>query len=107
MTTDDAEDQAKDLCTLKLTPRELQLLLKYGYPFDEEEKTLRASTAVKGYHHVRIGAYWIEMMCADVIRSAKELHSQPLLEELDALCDVLETAITLGNRARPYLIKVS
>ena len=48
--------------------REVQLLLKYGYPFDDEQKTLRGSRPVKGCQRVRIGAYWIEMMVADLIR---------------------------------------
>ena len=57
---------------LELSTREVKLLLKYGYPFDEQEKTLRSSRAAKGYHRVRLGAYWIEMMVADLVRSAKD-----------------------------------
>jgi len=102
MTTDDPSEHPRDLRTLELSARELKLLLKYGYPFDEQEKTLRASRAVKGCHRVRIGAYWIEMMVADLIRSAKELRSPSLLEELDALCDVLENALT--DHSKPFLV---
>ncbi len=102
MTTDDPPENPKDLCTLELSTREVKLLLKYGYPFDEQKETLRASRAVKGYHRVRIGAYWIELMIADLIRSAKELRSPALLEEIDALCDVLENALT--DRSKPLLV---
>jgi len=56
---------------------------------------------VKGYHRIRIGAYWIEIMAADPIRSAKELRSRSLLEEIDAVCDVLENALT--NRSKQFL----
>ena len=104
MTTDDPPEHPRDLRTLELTTREVQLLLKYGYPFDEQEKTLRASRAVKGSHRVRIGAYWIEMMVADLVRSAKKLRSPALLEEIDALCDVLENALT--DRSKPFLVAV-
>ncbi len=102
MTTHDPPEHPRDLRTLELTTREVKLLLKYGYPFDEQEKTLRASRAVKGCHRVRIGAYWIEMMVADLVRSAKKLRSPSLLEEIDALCDVLENALT--DRSKPFLV---
>jgi hypothetical protein len=102
MTNDNPPEQLRDLRTLELTTREVKLLLKYGYPFEDEQKTLRASRAVKGYHRVRIGAYWIEMMVADLIRSAKELRTPSLLEEIDALCDVLENA--LRNPSKPSLV---
>ena len=102
MTTDDPPEHPRDLRTLELTTREMKLLLKYGYPFDEQQKALRASRAVKGYHRVRMGAYWIELMVADLIRSAKELRSPPLLEEIDALCDVLENALL--DRSKPFLV---
>jgi hypothetical protein len=35
---------------------------------------------------------WISMWIADIVRSAKETRNQSLLEELYALCDLLETA---------------
>jgi hypothetical protein len=102
MTNDNPPEHPRDLHTLELTTREVKLLLKYGYPFEDEQKALRACQAVKGYHHVRIGAYWIEMMIADLIRSAKELRTPSLLDEIDALCDVLENA--LANPSKPTLV---
>jgi hypothetical protein len=102
MTNDNPPEQPRDLRTLELTTREVKLLLKYGYPFEDEQKTLRASRAVKGYHRVRIGAYWIEMMVADLNRSAKDLRTPSLLEEIDSMCDVLENA--LRNPSKPSLV---
>lgn len=104
MTNDNPPAKARDLRTLELTTREVKLLLKYGYPFEDEQKALHASRAVKGYHRVRIGAYWIEMMVADLIRSAKELRTPSLLDEIDALCDVLENA--LANPSKPTLVVI-
>jgi hypothetical protein len=78
-----------DLRTLEITTRERDLLLKYGYPFPVEEQKLRDSKAVKGLHRVRMGAYWIELMVADLIRSAREIRNGALLDELDALCSAL------------------
>ena len=90
------DEQDSEPRTLELTPRELGLLLKYGYPFPDEAQKLRDSKAVQGYHRVPIDAYWIEMMLADVVRSAKTIRSASLLEELDTLCSVLDCA--LANR---------
>ncbi len=93
---DDQSEPERKLRTVELTPREVRLLLKYGYPWPEDEENLRASRAVGGVHRVRINAYWIEMMIADVIRSAKTIRSAALLEELDALCYALEYALADG-----------
>ena len=38
------------------------------------------------------------MWTADIVRSAKKIRSQSLLEELDALCDVLENAEKYNRR---------
>lgn len=85
---------------MELTPRELALLLEYGYPFSDQERKLRGSKAVKGWHGVRIGAYWIELMIADLVRSAKEIDDGALLEELDAVCSALEYALTENSVRR-------
>ena len=86
-------NEGRNARTVELTPRELRLLLKYGYPFPEQEEALRSSRAVAGYHRIRIDAYWIDLMSGDLVRSAKEIRSRVLLEELDALCCALETAL--------------
>jgi hypothetical protein len=102
MTVDKLDDQDSDLRTVELTARELELLLAYGYPFPAQEKRLRGGRAVKGMHRVRIGSYWIELMIADLVRSAKKIPKQTrntvLLEELDALCSALEYALADDRR---------
>ena len=95
---DDLIPDDSNLRTVELTPRERLLLLEYGYPFPEQEETLRASKAVKGYHRVRIDSYWIEMMLADIVRSAKEINNRRLLEELDGLFSALDCALANGHR---------
>jgi len=90
----------RDLRTLGITPRERDLLLKYGYPFPAEEQKLRDSKAVKGFHRVRIGAYWIELMVADLIRSTREIRNGGLLDELDELCSALEFALSSDHQVR-------
>jgi hypothetical protein len=93
MQTPDVKDSEGKLRTLELSSREVHLLLKYGYPFPEAEQPLRENRAVKGIHHVRIDAYWLEMLLGDLCRSLREQSSRALVEELDALCDELERAL--------------
>jgi len=93
MDNSNLEESEASLRTAELTPRQVKLLLEYGYPFSDQEQILRNSRAVKGYHHVRLGEYWIELMIGDLVRSAKEIRSTSLLEEIDELCDVLEFAL--------------
>lgn len=94
----------QDLRTVELTKRELTLLLKYGYPWPDVAERLRDSNAIGGYHRVPIDAYWIEMMLADLVRSAREISRNSLLEELDALCSVLDCA--LENRPRLTVVSM-
>ena len=96
----DDEGRGRDLRTVELTTREVALLLKYGYPFPDEEQKLRASKAVGGIHEVRLGAYWIELMLGDLARSEREIRSHRLLDELDELYSVLESAFNSGHGTR-------
>ena len=96
----DDEGQGRDLRTVELTSREVSLLLKYGYPFPDEEQKLRSSKAVEGIHRVRLGAYWIELMLGDLARSEREIRSRRLLDELDELYSVLESALNSGRGTR-------
>lgn len=93
----DDEGRGGDLRTLELTSREVSLLLKYGYPFRDVEQKLRSSKAVEGIHRVRLGAYWIELMLGDLARSEREIRSRRLLDELDELYAVLESALNMGR----------
>jgi hypothetical protein len=102
MTEDSPDSVPEKRVTLELSSRERDLLLKYGYPFPNEAQRLKDSRAIKGLHHVAIGPYWIEMMIADIVRSAKKIRSRALLDELDALCDVLEN--TLSQPSRVHLV---
>jgi len=90
--SDDDDESIAEPRTMQLTPRELQLVRKYGYPFPDEAELLESSKVKNGLHVVQVDVYWIGMWIADIVRSARTLRSQRLLEELDALCDVLEAA---------------
>lgn len=87
----DERRPASDSCTVELTQREVDLLLKYCYSFPEA--ALRKSKAVREFRRVKIGDFWIEHLIADLARSMTKIRSRGLLEKLDELCDTLEFAL--------------
>lgn len=87
-------------CTLELTERELALLLEYGLPFGEQAEQLRSSKVRNGMRVAHVDPYWISTWTADIVRSGKTIRSRRLLDELDALCDVLENAEKRDQRER-------
>jgi hypothetical protein len=90
----------EETCTLQLTKQEVAPVLKYGYPFPDEAQLLRSSKVEHGMHVAHVDAYWVSMWIADIVRSAKEIRSQSLLDELDALCSVPEAAENHEVRVR-------
>lgn len=80
------------MITVELSQREVKLLLRYGYPFEHESVQLKAFKNRKGPHWLQIEPYYLPLLVADLVRSAKTLRSDVLLEELDILCIALENA---------------
>ncbi len=44
---------------VQLTQREVELLLRYAYPFEAEAAKLRACKPRKGWYDIQIGAFWL------------------------------------------------
>lgn len=88
------------IVTVELSTREAHLLLRYGYPFEDEKAQLEAFKDRKGPHRLKIDRFYLSMMIADLVRSAKKLRSNAVLEEIDALCCVLESAEQNQQRIR-------
>jgi hypothetical protein len=91
---------AGQACTLELTPRELALLIKYGLPTDGEAEQPRSSKLRIGMYVAHVGPCWTSTWTADIVRSDRKIRSQNLLEEADALWDVLENAENYDRRVR-------
>lgn len=83
----------KEVIEIELDSREARLVLKYGYPFPEQEKLFEAVKNKSGYHKIKIDKYWLELIVGDLCRSIREVKSDALQEELDALCGHLDIAI--------------
>ena len=78
---------------IEITGREAKLILKYGYPFEEQAEIFKPISGKSEYHVVKINKYWLELILGDLCRSIREVKSLSLQEELDCLCDNLEFAI--------------
>ena len=85
---------------VQLTQREVELLLRYAYPFEAEAAKLRACKPRKGWCEVEIGVFWLSQWIGDLSHSIRNVRSTGLREELDALCCVLENAERGGSAAR-------
>lgn len=95
MSSESESVKVTDSIEVEITGREASLILKYGYPFPDQATAFEKVAGKKGYHRVTIGEFWLEIIVGDLCRSIKEVRSLSLQEELDALCDSLETA--MGN----------
>jgi hypothetical protein len=82
---------------IEITQSETKLILKYGYPFPDQQLLFEEAAKRKGYSLVEIERFWLETILGDLCRSMREIKSYPLLEELDALCDSLEHAIKVSK----------
>ncbi|MFT6899072.1 MAG: hypothetical protein ACJA13_003503 [Paraglaciecola sp.] len=77
---------------LELSQREAQLILEYGYPFEHEKNALKAISSLPGYHQIKFEVGTAHGLIADLVYSAKKISDSSILEEFDAICDVLDRA---------------
>jgi hypothetical protein len=99
----DAVVSTDDIKSVSLTQREVDLLLQYSYPFDDEEEQLRAFHGRGGTHVLKVDSFYLSRLIGDLVYSAKSIQS--LLDELDALCDVLENAEQHNSRVRGLVLE--
>ena len=76
--------------SVELSQREIKLLIKYGYPFDEVSEQLEKVAKRKGIHIVEMTQDDANMLIADLVYSAKSIKSARLLEAIEEICSVLE-----------------
>ena len=88
---------AGDNVEIWISAREAELILKYGYPFPEQEELFRPLSKKKSLQKISIGKFWLEVIIGDLCRSIREVKNYSLQEELDALCDSLEVAVKSGT----------
>jgi len=79
-----------DDINVKLTQRELKLLLEYAFPFEEDKEQLLRYSKIPGRHTISIDAFNFPRLIGDLIYSSKKINDAALLEEINALCETME-----------------
>jgi hypothetical protein len=82
---------------IELTPTERALLLRYGYPFAQIERALKACSASRAIETVPMERFELERLIGDLSRSINDLNGGKLQDQLLALCDRLEAAERYGD----------
>ena len=88
---------ARDTIDIELTPTERSLLLRYGYPFAQIERALKACSASKSIETVPMDRFELERLIGDLSRSINDFNGGKLQNQLLALCERLEAAERYGD----------
>jgi hypothetical protein len=88
---------ARETIDIELTPTERSLLLRYGYPFDQIERALKACSASQAIETVAMDRFELERLIGDLSSSINDLHGGKLQGQLLALCERLEVAERYGD----------
>lgn len=88
---------AHETIDMELTPTERSLLLRYGYPFAQIERALKACSASTAIETVPMDRFELERLIGDLSRSINDLNGGKLQGQLLALCDRLEAAERYGE----------
>ena len=80
---------------IELTSRQVDLLLEYSYPFDNEEEQLKNLQKERGeFHTLKSDDFYAPILIGDICHCAKKVDDEYLLEELDEIADIIEMAIS-------------
>jgi hypothetical protein len=82
---------------IELTQRQVELLLKYTDPFDDEENQLKKFNGKSGYHILESDDFYAPRLAGDIVYSAKKIDDDFLLEELIELADIIESSISVSS----------
>jgi hypothetical protein len=93
-----------DVIEVKLNQREVNLLLEYAYPFENEEEQLHSFQSIPGIHILKVDEFYLSRLIGDLVYSAKEIENESLLKELDRLCTAMELA-EQGKARKLFLVK--
>ena len=89
---------ANPTLAIELTPKELALILRYGYPFDQIKEALLAVSSSKQIETVLLDEYEVDRLIGDLCRSINhEEGGLRIQAELDELCTRIEYAQKTGD----------
>jgi len=82
---------------IPLTPEERSLLLRYGYPFEQIERALKACEKSGDIEVVPMDHSELERLIGDVCRSINHMNGGATQDQLLDLCERLEAAEQYGD----------
>jgi hypothetical protein len=88
---------SQDAIKMQLTSAERSLLLRYGYPFAQIERALKACSASTAIEIVPMDCHELERLIGDLCRSINDMNPGKLQNQLLTLCDRLEAAERYGD----------
>ena len=88
---------ARETIDIQLTPEERSLLLRYGYPFEQIEQSLKACDSSHEIKIVPMDRFELERLIGDMCRSINHMKSGATQDQLLDLCDRLEAAEKYGD----------
>ena len=87
----------RETIDIELTPTERALLLRYGYPFAQIERALKACSASKAIETVPMDRLELERLIGDLSCTINDLNGGKLQDQLLELCERLEMAERYGD----------
>lgn len=88
---------ARETIEIPLTPEERSLLLRYGYPFEQIERALKACEEGGDIEVVPLDRFELERLIGDVCRSINHMNGGATQDQLLDLCERLEAAEQYGD----------
>jgi len=82
---------------IKLLPEEQELLLKYGYPFEPEQRQLKKLIARSRIGTLSISPFYLAQMIGDLCYAINKCTTGRLQDQLAELCDRLEYIERTGD----------
>lgn len=86
-----------EIIEIELTPEERSHLLRYGYPFEQIERALKACEGSDDIEIVPMDSFYLEKLIGDLCYSINRMKSGALQTKLLHLCDRLEAAEQYGD----------
>ncbi len=88
---------ARQAIEIEFTAEERALILKYGYPFEGIETSLKACQDSEEIEAITIDSFELERLIGDLSISINDMKGGSVQHELLELCDRLEAAERYGN----------
>lgn len=87
----------REMIKIKLLPEEQKLLLKYGYPFEAEQRQLQKLIARSRIGTLSISPFYLAQMIGDLCYAINKCTTGRLQDQLAELCDRLEYIERTGD----------